>query len=243
MERKAFERGVQDAFEYLNRYYTTNWRQVTGRANLEIEMRRAPSNWPSWYNITAYYYMGQNRMVFGPDIQGNPDSIRRTTMHEMMHHYGFNYHPWQQQFRGNRVVDIGGRDADFTELDERLLATKGVRRRPNTPSPREDEAWWRYRWTNWNNQYDVNNDGVISSRDALNVFNALQRGVKFDLLVTPKMFYDVNMDERVSSTDALVILNRLRNETRGYTDSSNREHSIECRCRTRSQPTYKFRCR
>ena len=68
---------------------------------------------------------------------------------------------------------------------------------------------------NYWNSYDVNDDGQITSRDALAIINVLGResfeaeaGAATDA-DAPPMFYDVNADNTVSASDALGVINAL----------------------------------
>lgn len=60
--------------------------------------------------------------------------------------------------------------------------------------------------------HDVNGDGRVSARDALNVINYMARSADKPPTVagTPDLPFDVNRDERISALDALLIVNRLR---------------------------------
>ena len=56
------------------------------------------------------------------------------------------------------------------------------------------------------NQYDVNNDGKITTLDALNVINSISRK---STLCGPNAMYDVNNDGKVTTADALQIINKI----------------------------------
>lgn len=74
-------------------------------------------------------------------------------------------------------------------------------------------------FTNSSNQFDVNNDGVVSPIDALVLINNLTRGGTRQLIATPagegeasttsKVYLDVNKDGFLSSIDVLQVINRL----------------------------------
>jgi len=66
-----------------------------------------------------------------------------------------------------------------------------------------------YSWTNPVNKYDVNNDGQVTSLDALTVINAVARGEQVDPSKEPAKFYDVNGDMKISSLDGLLVVNEL----------------------------------
>lgn len=213
ISKQALQKGIADAFRYLNLYYTTDWKQDLRKADLEIHVRAKHPQHPEWLNRTAWF---DGRINIGYKIGGDFDSIRRTMLHEMMHYYGYdgvrdyNYHLQQAKYSGNRIVDIGGKDADYTEFDEILLHRKGVKRRSTELDPRKDGPWWRLTWSNWKNPLDVDESGTVTARDALLVINALRRGEKFDVYKKPKFKYDANKDGRVSAADSLVVLNSLK---------------------------------
>jgi hypothetical protein len=75
-----------------------------------------------------------------------------------------------------------------------------------------------YQWNNFSDKYDVNNDGSVSSIDALVIINLLNTIGGTSLTgaldyVHPTTFYDVSRDNYVSSVDALLVINDL-NSTR-----------------------------
>ena len=75
-------------------------------------------------------------------------------------------------------------------------------------------------YTNPNDRYDVNNDGVVDSSDATAITNflAAQGSGTVDLASighTPPPYYDVTGDGTASSLDSLVIINRISSATSG----------------------------
>ncbi len=63
---------------------------------------------------------------------------------------------------------------------------------------------------NYWNRYDVNDDGQISSRDALGIINYMDRTGEAE--ANPDgvtMFYDVNADDSVTAADALGVINAM----------------------------------
>jgi Dockerin type I domain len=81
--------------------------------------------------------------------------------------------------------------------------------------------WTGSPWQNPRLNVDVNNDGVVSPLDALNVINALSRFATTDNLVgspvptTP--YVDVNGDGSLSPIDVLVVINYLARQNRSAT--------------------------
>jgi len=67
-----------------------------------------------------------------------------------------------------------------------------------------------YSWTNPVNKFDVNNDGRVTSLDALTIINAVQRGEQVDQSKEPTKFWDVNDDFMITSLDVLLVINELR---------------------------------
>lgn len=216
-----FRAQVRYAMATFDRYFTRGLREVPsgGQITIRVGSTRGP------YAHTASY-AGRGVIEFGGLVSAgangplrgvHADFIRRTVLHELFHHYipSINFHTWQRQLTGNRVVDIGGSWATLTEYDGAMLVKyAGFRWRDDKrPWHASEDRWWipRYAWTNPGNRYDVNADGRVTSIDALNVINAMNRGVRFDEFVQPSMYFDVNGDRSVSSLDAIAVINQLRN--------------------------------
>lgn len=77
----------------------------------------------------------------------------------------------------------------------------------------DDDSAPTFGWHNARNQFDVNNDGNVTTFDALLVINQLRRGGSRPLpqvLVAPEFYYDVSRDNRLSAADALLVINEIR---------------------------------
>lgn len=64
-------------------------------------------------------------------------------------------------------------------------------------------------WQNPVDRFDVNNDGRVSSLDALKIINRLSGGPELPPENNTGLFYDVNGDGRVTSLDALQVNNEI----------------------------------
>lgn len=85
-------------------------------------------------------------------------------------------------------------------------------------------------WQNPNNPIDVNNDGIITPRDALHVINFLNDNGPGETPPLPgsgggeggdPAFPDVNGDGRITPIDALLIINELNNRSNGNQGAGN----------------------
>lgn len=56
---------------------------------------------------------------------------------------------------------------------------------------------------------DVNRDGMVTARDALNVINEIRRTRSTATAGLQESYFDVNLDGRVTASDALFVINRL----------------------------------
>lgn len=209
-----FVRQVRFAMATFGRYFTRDFREVASGGNVRVTVAGNAN--------TAYYDRGT--IVFGGRVSAgasgplrgiHADFVRRTVLHEMFHHLipSINFHTWQTQLRGNRVVDIGGSWDSLTEYDGAMLVRyAGFQWRGDLrPWDASEDRWWltRYAWTNPTNPYDVNDDRRVSALDALSVINAVGQGVRFDEFTEPRMFFDVNSDRQVTAADAIAVINRL----------------------------------
>ena len=220
----VFLKGVRDAIESVNRYFDLQYRESLGSVNLVFAVRSSQPYGPQYdWLLNSAWYSGRsltqgNRGVvnIGINMGGDADSVRRTMMHEISHHFlmPVNYHTWQSQLAGNRVVDIGGRNATWTPYDVQRFATVGVRLQSGVTPPWQDDHWWvpkpNYAWTNPDDPLDVDGNGRVTSRDALLVINAIHAGVQVDPKVKPKYFWDVDASGSITASDALRVINRLR---------------------------------
>jgi hypothetical protein len=73
-------------------------------------------------------------------------------------------------------------------------------------------------WHNFRMSRDANNDGQVSSLDALVVINELNKPAHSDqttgrLLDPADFFFDINADQHVTSLDSLMIINELNSPT------------------------------
>lgn len=136
-----YVKGVRDGMAMVSRYFNIQMvEQASSNASVFVMVSPAPPGRPSWYADTAWYDVQRRCIHFGINVGGDADSIRRTTMHELTHYFGLflDYkHP------GNRVTDIGGGNATWTQLDVNYLASRGVRLRPGVVLPWNDVPWWR----------------------------------------------------------------------------------------------------
>lgn len=84
-------------------------------------------------------------------------------------------------------------------------------------------------WQNPGNPIDVNNDGIITPRDALHVINFLNENGPGETPPLPgtggeggsPAFPDVNGDGRITPIDALLIINELNNRSNGNNGAGN----------------------
>lgn len=216
--QQQFERQVRYGMATIERYFNREMREVSSGGRLSVTVKQGSG----WYNRTAWYE--PNRICFGLAVAGGEgpdytdiqaDFVRRTILHELFHHFipSINYHNWQAQLAGNRVVDIGGLWDGLTEYDCRQLVNRaGFQWRSELRPWNDVDRWWlpRYSWTNATDRFDVNADGRRTAVDALLVINAMRRGVKVDEFQKPPYLYDVNADRNISSLDALQVINQLR---------------------------------
>ena len=112
---------------------------------------------------------------------GNPDSVRRVLQHEIYHAMFDARHSSDP----NCLMNINASAPTWCQAEvNRLVATFGaaVPEPPPPPPPPE------YRWHNDRSPRDVNDDGRVSSLDALIVINAMARGVQVDIYREPNLF-------------------------------------------------------
>ncbi|MFK8112871.1 MAG: dockerin type I domain-containing protein [Rubripirellula sp.] len=77
-------------------------------------------------------------------------------------------------------------------------------------------------FNNPNEQNDVNNDGMVTARDALLIINQLARGTA--LTTPPGNFYDVTGEGNVTSLDALRVINELARISVSNSSTTEPEH-------------------
>ncbi len=108
---------------------------------------------------------------------------------------------------GSTVVTVSvtdpGDDSVFDTLDDRSNNQKFTLNILNTINA----------WHNFKNPFDINDDGVVSPLDVLQVINYLNRNGSGKLPVRSESvppFVDVDKDDRNSPIDVLLVINQLR---------------------------------
>lgn len=108
-------------------------------------------------------------------------------------------------------------DGDYYDVDmiDGRVQYHGLLQPVNAPSVAGAAATMeavRFPWCNPINRYDVNDDGVISGRDALNIINRINSwgsGLLPPVMYGGDFFYDIDCDRRITARDALQIINRI----------------------------------
>lgn len=201
ISQAEFKAQVRAAFNDFDKLFAQGFKETSnGRIRVTV------SSSGGYYQNTAY--TSGSTIVFGRYVGGSGGTqltgihahfIRRTMWHELMHVLmpQINFHRWQSQLRGNRVVDIGGANDFLTSYDIAMLQRFGKL------TLRE-----KYPWTNPNNPYDVDSNASVTGRDAILVINAIGK-IEVDPYVKPKYFYDVNGDGAITALDATQVINNI----------------------------------
>lgn len=169
--------------------------QLIGGRNIMIHTGHIPAH--ASHTGRAYWWDANH--LYGR----SPDVLAGIIAHEIGHTSSF----FGTSHSGSTscLMHINASAKDLCSREKQIVRSKYGSPAPPPPPPPPPE----YPWQNPDDKYDVNDDGRVTSSDALKVINAIGR-IDVDKTVKPRYFYDVNGDGKITASDANMVINAMR---------------------------------